>query len=147
MKKRISVFLFLLSLFIFTACKGSTDIQGEWYATGIYTQSGVSQNYYVKILIDEKKIKMIQENEGELAKIAEESIQEDVGYKQTGTGFQNSVSYKLIQAGNIKYSFVFPEKKDKENAILMIPESSDEALQGTILFKLSKEDYPEFEHP
>lgn len=144
MKKSIRIVLFLLSLFIITGCKGSKEIQGEWYATGIYTQNGVSQNYHVKITIDDKKIKMKQENNGELTKLLAKTIQDDVDYKQTGTGFKNNASYKMIQAGDTTYSFVFPDKKDKENAFLIIPESSDNALKGTVLYKLSKKDYPDF---
>lgn len=128
MKKIGKVVLLLSVLFIITACKGSKELQGTWFATN-------SDNRHIKINITEKTITFDSENQNTW----------ENKYKQTGIGFKNNISYKQIEFDDTQYTFVFPDKKNKENAIILIPYDSDDPTEGTIFWVLSKKDYPDYE--
>lgn len=114
-------------LAILTGCKGSEDIQGKWYAEN-------SEGKEIVINLTDESITFS----------SEESDDWNVPYKQTGTGFKNNAGYKTITFDDNRYSFVFPDKKDKDNAVILIPYDNDEATEGTIYWVLSKNDFPDY---
>lgn len=122
------MYLFLGIMLIFlTGCKGSKDIQGEWYAEN-------SDGEQMIISVTDESITFSSEGTDDWT----------VSYKQMGTGFKNNVSYKQIEFDDKSYSFVFPDKKDKDNALILIPHDEDEATVGTIYWVLSKNDFPDY---
>lgn len=44
---------------------------------------------------------------------------------------------------NDKYTFIYPEKNDKDTAVVVKPDDEDKPLKGKILFKMNKNAYPE----
>ena len=122
------MYLFLgIMLMFLMGCKGSKDIQGKWYAEN-------SDGKQIIINIMDESITFSSDG-------TEDWI---VPYKQTGTGFKNNSSYKKIAFDDNTYSFVFPDKKDKNNAVILIPNDEDEATEGTIYWFLSKNDFLDF---
>lgn len=122
----ISIFLGVM-LAILTRCKGSEDIQGKWYAEN-------SEGKEIVINLTDETITFSSDGSDDW----------NVPYKQTGTGFKNNVSYKKIEFDDKSYSFVFPDKKDKDNAVILIPYDEDEATEGMIYWVLSKSDFPDY---
>lgn len=126
--KKLMIGIFLgVMLAILTGCKGSEDIQGEWYAEN-------SEGKEIVITLTDDSI--IFSSDG--------SDDWNVPYKQTGTGFKNNISYKKIEFDDKSYSFVFPDKKDKNNAVILIPNDEDEATEGMIYWVLSRNDFPDY---
>ncbi|MER2174803.1 MAG: hypothetical protein ABS911_09005 [Carnobacterium sp.] len=122
----IGIFLGAM-LAILTGCKGSEEIQGKWYAEN-------SEGKEIVINLTDESITFSSDGSDDW----------NVPYKQTGTGFKNNVSYKKIELDDNSYSFVFPDKKDKDNAVILIPYNEDEATEGTIYWVLSKSDFPDY---
>ena len=96
------MFLGIMLIFL-TGCKGSKDIQGKWYAEN-------SDGKQMIINVMDESITFSSEGTDDWT----------VSYKQTGTGFKNNISYKKIEFDDKIYSFVFPDKKDIDNAIILI---------------------------
>ncbi|MER2131896.1 MAG: hypothetical protein ABS896_05640 [Carnobacterium inhibens] len=127
-RKKLVMYMFLGFMLIFlTGCKGSKDIQGKWYAEN-------SDGKQMIINVMDESITFSSEGTDDWT----------VSYKQTGTGFKNNISYKKIEFDDKIYSFVFPDKKDIDNAIILIPYDEDEATEGTIYWVLSKNDFPDY---
>lgn len=126
--KKVVLFVLLSMLAIaLVGCKGSKDIQGKWYAVN-------SDGTRMTITLNEKKITFA--SDGKKTKKS--------SYTQNGTGFENNVSYKSIQFDGETVSFVFPDKKDTKNAVILAPDDSDKPTKGTIYWVLSKDDYPDY---
>lgn len=119
--------ILLAAVLIFPGCKGSTAIQGKWYAANSY-----NEKIQLNITQGEFQLK---------SKIHKKTT---VKYKQVGTGFKNNTSYKELTIKGQDYTFVFPNKKNKDKALVIRPTDSDEPLKGSIVWVLSKKDYPRY---
>ncbi|MGX7025350.1 hypothetical protein [Vagococcus hydrophili] len=128
-KQVVGTIILFFSLFLVTACKGSADIQSNWYAVN-------KENQKARIEITENEIK-----------IKPDGAKEEVySYKQVGTGIENNRSYKTLEVVNQgSLSVVFPNRKDKDKAVLLVPNNSDSPMEGKISWSLGKEDYPDSE--
>ena len=121
-KKLKGFFLGLVMLTILASCKVSKDYQGEWFALdGLGNQ--------VKLNYTEKELKT---NDGKKYELS-----------QYGTGLENGMKYYQIKIDNDKYTFIYPEKNDKDTAVVVKPDDEDKPLKGKILFKMNKNAYPE----
>ena len=123
-KKIKGLLLVLLStLFILIGCSGSPKIQGKWNV-----QDARGEQTTIEI-----KDKTIVVNE------------EEYKYTQNAVGFKNGVSYYgLIRKDNGKIlSIVFPEK-DKNVAIMLIPDSDEDYLTGSMLFAMNRKEKPAY---
>lgn len=115
-KKLKGLFLGLVMLTILASCKVSKDYQGEWFALdGLGNQ--------VKLNYTEKELKT---NDGKKYELS-----------QYGTGLENGMKYYQIKIDNDKYTFIYPEKNDKDTAVVVKPDDEDKPLKGKILFKVS----------
>lgn len=126
MKKIITLVFSLCVVVVLSGCQGSKEIQGQWYAVD-YDET------QMMITIDEETISFDVEGEEETK----------FSYKQVGLGFKNNQSYKKIEFDNKAYTFVFPDKEDKENG-LIIQSDKGESLKGLLYWKVSKNDYPTY---
>ena len=71
--------------------------------------------------------------------------EEEYKYTQNAVGFKNGVSYYgLTRKDNgKKFSIVFPEK-DKNVAIMLIPDSDEDYLTGSMLFAMNRKEKPDY---
>ena len=113
----------LSSLFILIGCSGSPKIQGKW---NVQDASGEQKAIEIK-----DKTIIVNEEEYE--------------YTQNAVGFKNGVSYYgLTRKDNGgTFSIVFPEK-DKNIAIMLIPDSDDDYLTGSMLFAMNRKEKPDY---
>ena len=97
----------LSSLFILIGCSGSPKIQGKWNVQDARGEETTIEIKEKTIIVNEEEYK----------------------YTQNAVGFKNGVSYYgLTRKDNGKiFSIVFPEK-DKNIAIMLIPDSDDDYL-------------------
>ena len=123
-----SLLVIFVGCFLLAGCKGSKDIQGTWYAVN-------SDNLEMTITFDEKTVTFSSEGQDDWT----------LDYVQTGTGFENQLGYKILEWDEQNWTFIFPDKKDLENAFIMKPYSDDEKLNGDVYWVLSKTDYPDYE--
>lgn len=129
MNKKLVVFLVMCVLTLsLTGCKASDSYQGKWFAT-------MGNGEECEIEFSEKTMTITKDGQ----------VVEEQNFKQNQTGFKNNVSYYGIQAENGQsYSIVFPNKKEKKNAVFVEPTSSDEPTDGSILYALDRNDYPDY---
>ncbi|WP_322809602.1 hypothetical protein [Carnobacterium maltaromaticum] len=116
------VFLVLIMLPVLVSCKVSKDYQGEWFAL-----DGLEKQ--VKLDFSEKELKISDGNRYSLS--------------QYGIGVANSMHYFQIKIDDEKYSLIYPDKKDKDTALVVKPDDEDKPLEGKILFKMNRNKYPE----
>ena len=71
--------------------------------------------------------------------------EEEYKYTQNAVGFKNGVSYYgLTRKDNGRtFSIVFPEK-DKNVAIMLIPDSDEDYLTGSMLFAMNRKEKPDY---
>lgn len=127
MKKLITYLSILITLLVLTACSGSNAIVGDWKA-----QAPDGSNRTIQISKKEIIVDGIADS-----------------YKQYGLGFENGISYYSLkvepeEGTQRQITVVFPDK-DKNVALIMIPEDSDEPLKGTLLYAMNKEEQPDYQ--
>lgn len=111
----------VLSLLILGGCSGSKSIQGTWKV-----QDGSGKNSTIvfkdkKVIVDGKTF----------------------DYTQNAVGTENRIKYCGIKQDNKNYTIVFPEK-DKNIAIMLEPDSTDNYLQGKMLYAMNKTIQPNY---
>ncbi|KHD37944.1 glycosyltransferase [Clostridium acetobutylicum] len=111
----------VMTLFILVGCSGSKSIQGTWKV-----QDGSGKNSTIvfkdkKVIVDGKTF----------------------DYTQNGVGTKNGIKYYQIQQDNKNYTIVFPDK-DKNIAIMIEPDSTDNCLQGKLLYAMNKIKQPNY---
>lgn len=102
-------------------CRGSKTFQGAWYA-----QNSDGKN--LNIIFTEKKVSI----DGD-----------EYNYTQNAIGTENGVKYYGIVQNGKHYSIIFPTK-DRNIALMIEPDSSDDYLQGTLLFAMNKRSTPNY---
>lgn len=120
-KKRGLLVVIACIMMVLSACSGSKKIQGEWQV-----QDGEGKNS--KIIIREKELEIDGQK---------------FDYVQNATGFENGVSYCGIKQNGKAYSIIFPDK-DKDIAVMIIPNSTDEYLQGNMIYAMNRKIQPNF---
>ncbi|WP_063282182.1 hypothetical protein [Lactococcus cremoris] len=120
-KLLLMVFGLVLMLSILTGCKGSKNIQGTWHIRN-------SDEKDLTINFTDKKVTI----EGDEYK-----------YTQNAIGTENGIKYYGIMENGKNYSIIFPEK-DKNIALMIEPDSSDNYLQGTLIFAMNKKERPSY---
>ena len=113
----------LSSLFILIGCSGSPKIQGKWNVQDVRGEQTTIEIKEKTIIVNEEEYK----------------------YTQNAVGVKNGVSYYgLTRKDNGKiFSIVFPEK-DKNVAIMLIPDSDDDYLTGSMLFAMNRKEKPDY---
>ena len=123
--KKIKALLLVVlsSLFILIGCSGSPKIQGKWNVQDVRGEQTTIEIKEKTIIINEEEYK----------------------YTQNAVGFKNGVSYYgLTRKDNGKiFSIVFPEK-DKNVAIMLIPDSDEDYLTGSMLFAMNRKEKPDY---
>lgn len=118
----LGVFLLL------AACKPSDKYAGEWYA--------ISNDGKVKVDFSEEKVMTVED---------EDNHKETFDFNQNSTGFINEVKYYGIEMDDKNYYVVFDNKKDEDNAKLIVQtnQASDfEDVVGDIVFEMNRNEYP-----
>lgn len=118
---KITLLVLALSLLILVGCSGSKSIQGTWRV-----QDGSGKNS--TIVFKDKKITV----DGKT-----------FDYTQNAIGTKNGINYCGIKQDNKNYTIVFPEK-DKNIAIMIEPDSTDNYLQGKMLYAMNKKTQPSY---
>ncbi|MFL0252823.1 hypothetical protein ACJDT4_20655 [Clostridium neuense] len=111
----------VLSLLILDGCSGSKSIQGTWKV-----QDGSGENS--TMVFKDKKVTV----DGKT-----------FDYTQNAVGTKNGVNYYGIKQDNKNYTIVFPDK-DKNIAIMIEPDSTDNYLQGKMLYAMNKIKQPNY---
>lgn len=121
-KQLIIVGLVLMPMLTFlVGCSGAKEIQGTWYV-----QNSKGKN--LMITFTDKKVSI----DGDEYK-----------YTQNAIGTENGAKYYGITQNGKTYSIIFPEK-DENIALMIEPESTDNYLQGTLLFAMNKKKEPNY---
>lgn len=121
-KQLIIVGVVLLSMLTLLAgCSGSKKFQGTWHV-----QNSKGKNLI--ITFTDKKVSI----DGDEYK-----------YTQNAIGTENGVKYYGITQNGKTYSIIFPEK-DENIALMIEPETTDNCLQGTLLFAMNKKREPNY---
>lgn len=124
-KKKLSTLILAislaLSLVFLTACSGSKSIQGTWKAQDI-----AGTNYTIEFTDEEVIV------DGE-----------SFDYTQNAIGTKNGISYHGIKQDGEDYSIVFPDK-DKDIAIMIQPDSTDDYFKGVMLYAMNKTTEPDY---
>lgn len=123
-KKQIAMGLLIIVCIALAGCKGSKNIQGEWFAQA-------SDEIDCKLIIDEDSIKV----QGDTEKI--------YSYKQNIAGIENGVTYYEIILDGEEYSVIFPEKGVKTKGMILKVEGENK-LNGTLVYALNSEEPPNF---
>ncbi len=123
-KKLIITALLVTVCMVLAGCKGSKNIQGEWFAQD-------SDEMDCKLIIDEDSIKV----KGDTEKV--------YSYKQHMVGTENGVTYYGIMLDGEEYSVVFPEKGVKDKGLILKVEGENK-LSGTLVYALNSEEPPSF---
>ncbi len=118
----IAVVLIILILLLLTSCKMSESVQGTWYA-----QDGGNKDHIIKF---EDKAMTFNDKEYEI--------------KQVAIGIKNGISYYGFKQNGETYSVVFPNSKDKNTAMLMLPNDTDNMLKGKVLYVMNKKEKPNY---
>jgi hypothetical protein len=95
--------------------------QGTWYVQNSEGQNSTINFMDKKIVIDD----------------------DEYDYTQNAVGIENGIRYYGIVQNGKHYSIIFPEK-DKNIALMIKPNSTDDYLQGTLIFAMNKNDAPNF---
>lgn len=118
----------LVVFLLLGACKPSDKYAGEWYAN--------SNDGEVKVDFSEEKV-MTVEGEG--------NETETYDFNQNSSGFINEVKYYGIEMEGDTYYVVFDDKKDEDNAKLIIQTNQASEFKdvvGDVVFEMNREDYP-----
>ncbi|GAB2025566.1 glycosyltransferase [Lactovum odontotermitis] len=107
---------------LLTGCSGTKSIQGTWKV-----QDGSGANS--TITFTDKMVTVEGQN---------------FDYTQNEAGTKNGINYYGIKQNNQNYTIIFPEKKDKNVAIMIKPDSIDEPLQGTLIHAMDKSKQPNY---
>jgi hypothetical protein len=110
----------LLATFL-VACSVSKDYQGEWYALD-------GSGKQMKLNYSEKQLEIVNGRKYQLS--------------QFGTGIENDMKYYQIKLDQEKFVLIFPDKKDKDNAVVIKPNDEDRPLEGKILFRMNRKSFP-----
>lgn len=111
-----------LALILLTACKGTKEIEGVWHA-----QESSGKNLIIEFLEEEVVV------EGKKS-----------AYSQEGFGNRNGVSYVYFKQNGEYYSIIFPDK-DHDLAVLIEPKSTDNYLEGKMLYALNRNEEPNYQ--
>lgn len=128
-KIRIGIVV-VLTLALLASCKPSDKYVGDWLAI---SRDGEK----VDINFSKEKIMTITDETGD---------EEEYELNQTGTGFQNNVSYYHIKIDSLSHYVIFENKKDEANAILVKQTnvaSDFEDLVGEIIYAMNRDSYPD----
>ncbi|WP_342588721.1 glycosyltransferase [Lactococcus protaetiae] len=118
------VFLLLglvVSLVVLAGCSGSKSIQGTWKA-----QDGAGKNS--TIIFTDKKVTV----DGQT-----------YNYTQNAIGTENGIKYYGIKQDGQNYTIIFPVK-NKNIAIMIKPNSTDDSLKGKMLYAMNKTVQPRY---
>ena len=131
MLKKISMgMVVVLALTLLASCKPSDKYVGDWLAI-----SADGEN--VKINFSKEKTITVSDEAGN---------EENYELNQTGTGFQNNVSYYRVEIDSLSHYIVFEDKKDESNAILVKQTnvaSDFEDLVGDVIYTMNRDSYPD----
>lgn len=122
--KLIGLGFLAFCLVLLSACSAgasSNDLQGEWKA-----QTADQKNVSLKFDKDTVTV------DGE-----------EFSYKQKSAESKNNMTYYKIEQNGGDYSVIFPEK-DKNIAIMIQPDSSNDDLSGTMLYAMNKKEQPNY---
>ncbi|URZ02839.1 glycosyltransferase [Clostridium felsineum] len=111
----------VMSLLILTGCSGSKSIQGTWKVQNANGKNSTIVFKDKKVTVDGKTF----------------------DYTQNAVGTENGINYYVIQQHNEKYTIIFPDK-DKNIAIMIEPDSTDNYLQGKLLYAMNKIKQPNY---
>lgn len=120
-KMALALLGLLLPLFLLTAC-GTPNIQGKWKAQTIGGENQTIEFKEKKVVIDG----------------------EEYDYEQHATGFKNNVKYVGLKIEEDNASIIFPDP-DQNIAILLLVESTDDYLKGTMVAALNRKDNPDYQ--
>ncbi|MBP1043050.1 hypothetical protein I6N95_18705 [Vagococcus sp. BWB3-3] len=122
--KKNKVYIYVASLIVLAlflvGCSVSDDYQGEWFALD-------GTNSEVIITIDEKNL-IYEKTKHPL--------------KQVGVGTENGMKYYKIKLDDESFILVYPEKENENEAVIIKPNDEDRPLEGKILFKMNRKEYP-----
>ncbi|AYG00456.1 glycosyltransferase [Lactococcus allomyrinae] len=124
MKTNKIIFLLLglaISLVVLVGCSGSKSIQGTWK---VQDASGDNST----ITFTDKKVTV----DGQT-----------YNYTQNAVGTENGVNYYGIKQDGQNYTIIFPDK-NKNIAIMIQPDSTDDYLKGTMLYAMNKTNQPNY---
>ena len=120
----------VFALGLLASCKPSDKYVGDWLAI-----SKDGEN--VKINFSKEKTITITDEAGNEA---------NYGLNQTGTGFQNNVSYYRVEIDSLSHYIIFENKKDESNAVLVKQTnvaSDFEDLVGDVIYAMNRNNYPD----
>lgn len=122
-KKRLAILslLGIAGMIFLVSCKVSKDYQGEWFALD-------SSGKQVKLMYTETELEISGDGKYSLS--------------QYGIGVENNVKYYQVKIDNIKYTLIYPDKKDMDTAVLIMPNNGEKPLDGNIIFKMSRNEFP-----
>lgn len=127
-KSTRSIVILLGLILLLAACKPSDKYAGEWYA--------VSNDGEMLVDFSKEKVLTVEDEEGQ---------KETYDFNQHSTGFINEVSYYGIEMEGKDYYVVFDDKKDEDNANLIVQtnHASDfEDVVGDVVFEMNRNEYP-----
>lgn len=117
----IATIIMLSMLILLVGCSGSKTYQGIWHV-----QNSEGQNSTINFR--DKKLSI----DGD-----------EYEYTQDAVGFENGIKYYGIVQNGKHYSIIFPEK-DKNISLMIEPDSTDNYLQGTLIFAMNKNETPNY---
>ncbi len=121
MKKIYLPIIFTMLLLLVTACSGSDAIQGSW-------ETQDSNGNYGTMVFEDKTITY----DGKTFE-----------YTQNAVGTKNGIQYYGIRQNGQTYSIIFPEK-DKNIAFMIVPDSSDSYLTGSVVYVMDRTQQPNY---
>ena len=120
----------VLALTLLVSCKPSDKYVGDWLA----------------ISMDGEKVKINFSKEKTITFTDEAGNEENYDLNQTGTGFQNNVSYYRVEIDSLSHYIIFENKKDESNAVLVKQTnvaSDFEDLVGDVIYTMNRDNYPD----
>lgn len=123
----VCVVIGAIGLLVLSGCGGGKDIQGKWY---------------------------IQRSDGSTGTMTVTDKTIDLGgkvdkYVVSAKGFKNQVWYYVLQESLKSNSrmivIVFPEKGDKNTALIIKPDNKDNYLKGTMIWAMHREKTPDYQ--
>ncbi|MEX2785707.1 glycosyltransferase [Streptococcus sp. H49] len=118
----ITALSLLFGFFLLSGCSGSDNLQGTWKVQDASGQNGTIEFKEKTVIVDG----------------------EEYDYTQNAVGTENGVTYYGIKQNGQNYSIIFPEDDDNL-AIMLEVESTDNYLEGTMLYAMNKSKSPNYQ--
>lgn len=121
--KKLLFGIMVLFMTLLSGCSASSQVQGKWYAQNANKENRVIKIDKTKMSIDNSEYTIDQNQVG---------IRNEVKYY----GFEVNKGQNLV--------VVFPNKKNTDDALIILPNNSEDPLNGKIIYVMSKHKHPDY---